>query len=213
MKGPIRPANKRARHLLVTLTMLLIAACLPQEAAAQWGAEARAQMGFGGDELISVEYSDGSESSLYLGKYLSIDIGPVYQAWTSGLASLELQALIGWSTWSTGPQKTDDRLRLSRIPVELLAFYGFRLPQNNMLLRIGAGPAFHLATRVRGSGSLKSYRADFNNSVGFTGEMSTVVGTFSAGIRYTSMDATFKRATSTLDASSVGLFVGITTAR
>jgi hypothetical protein len=185
----------------------------PYHGAAQWGGEVRAQMGFGGDELVSVEYSDGSESSLYLGKYLGISAGPIFEAWSSGQSSLELQAMVGWSWLTTGPQKTDDRLKLSRFPVDLLAFYGYRIPGSDLSLRFGGGATYHLRNRVRGSGSLDTYKYDFDNALGFTGEAAIVRRTFTAGIRFTQMDASVKGVPLTMDASSVGLFVGITTPR
>jgi hypothetical protein len=197
----------------MALAALLALMALPSVGTAQWGGGVRAQMGFGGDELIRLEYTDGSESSLHLGKYLGISAGPIFEAWNSGQSSLELQAMVGWSWLTTGPQKTDDRLKLSRFPVDLLAFYGYRVPELDLPLRFGGGATYHLANRVRGSGSLDAYKVDFDNALGFTGEVAMVRGTFTAGIRYTQMDATVKGAPLTMDASSFGLFVGITTPR
>jgi len=66
---------------------------------------------------------------------------------------------------------------------------------------------------VRGSGSLDSHKYDFDNALSFTGEAAIVRRTFTAGIRFTQMDASVKGVPLTMDASSVGLFVGITTPR
>jgi hypothetical protein len=213
MKGPLRKATSNSGHLFIVLGALLAIALTPPRAEAQWGGEARAQIGFGGDELITVTYDDDSESTLYLGKYISINIGPSFQAWSSGPASLELQALAGWAGWSTGPQNTKDRLRINRIPIDLLAFYGYRIPDTKAMLRIGGGAGYHIATKIRGSGSVKDFKVDFDNSLGFTGEFSIISGTFTAGVRYTSMESTVKGATIPMDASSLGLFVGITSPR
>lgn len=213
MKGLLRKATSQSGYFPIALVCLLAVAITPLRAEAQWGGEVRAQMGFGGDKLITVAYSDDSESSLYLGKYLSLNLGPSYQAWTSGPASIELQALVGWSWWSTGPQNTDDRLKISRFPLDLLAFYGYRIPDTNLMLRIGGGAGYHLATRIRGSGSVEDYKVDFDNAVGYTGEFSIISGTFTAGVRYTTMENTLKGTSLTMDASSLGLFVGITSPR
>src|SRR5690606_18128500 len=104
-----------------------------------------------------------------------------FQVWSSGPTFLELQALIGWSGWSTGPQNTDDRLRLNRIPLELLSVYGYRVPQSDMVLRLGGGSTYYLLNKVRGTGSLKGYTTDFDNSLGFTGEVSAIFASLSVG--------------------------------
>lgn len=213
MKGLLRKATSHSGYLSIALVSLLAIALTPLRAEAQWGLEARAQMGFGGDKLVTVAYSDDSESSLYLGKYLSLNLGPSFQAWSSGPASIELQALAGWSWWSTGPQNTDDRLKINRFPLDLLAFYGYRIPETKLMLRIGGGAGYHLGTKIRGSGSVKDYKADFENAIGYTGEFSIISGTFTAGVRYTTMENTPKGMSNTLDASSLGLFVGITSPR
>lgn len=213
MKDRPRQATFRFGHLPITILCLLAIAFTPLRAEAQWGGEVRAQYGMGGDEIITVTYSDESTSTLKLGKYVSINLGPSFQAWSSGPSSLELQALAGWSWWTTGPQNTEDRLKLSRFPLDLLAFYGLRFPDSDRMLRIGGGAGYHLGTRVRGVGSVKDFKVDFDNAVGFTGEISIISGTFTAGLRYTSMENKIKDQQITLDASSFGIFVGITTQR
>ncbi len=214
MSGALRSVTRRSGHRgIMALALFLAIAVLPSEAAAQWGGEVRAQMGFGGDEYAKVSYSDGSESGLTLGKYLAISGGPIFTPWSSGASMIELQAMVGWSGWSTGPQNTDDRLKLVRFPVELLAFYGYHVPELDFTLRFGGGGTYHFGGGVKGTGSLKAHKADFENALGYTGEIAMVRGTFTAGLRYTSMDATIKGATVPMDASSIGLFVGITSAR
>lgn len=150
MKGEVHPVRGRVRHGSIALAWFLAIVLLPSAAEAQWSGEVRAQLGFGGDELVSVEYSDGSESGLHLGKYMSISAGPIYELWSFGPGSLELQAMIGWAGWSTGPQNTDDRLKLSHFPVDFLAFYGLRSPVSDVMVRFGGGATYHLGAKVRG---------------------------------------------------------------
>lgn len=208
-----RPARRSVGRAHLFFISLLALAVLPSEAAAQWGGEFRGQMGFGGDKLATVKYSDDSESTLTLGKLFAFSAGPVLEAWSSGRSRIELQAMIGWSGWSTGPKNTDDRLKLTRFPAEFLAYYGYNLPgQDLLMLRFGGGATYAMGGRVRGTGSLKNkgHDLDFKNSLGYTGEISMINGPFTFGIRYTKMDAVLKGGTQPNNASSFGLFIGAT---
>lgn len=211
MNGEVRPATPFPGYFSTALAWFLAMAILPSDAEAQWGGEFRGQMGFGGDELASVQYSDGSASDLRLGKYFTVAVGPVFEAWSSGPSSVELQGMVGWSTWSTGPENTEDRLKLNRFPVELLAFYGYRVPARDMRLRFGGGVTYHLGGGVSGSGSLEGNDVDIDNALGTTGEVAMVSGILSAGLRYTRMSPSVEGRT--MDGSSVGLFFGLTTPR
>lgn len=189
----------------------LLATAVP--ATAQWGGEARIQMGFGGDELASVEYSDGTQSDLTLGTYFSFLIGPSVQAWSSGASSLELQAMLGWAGWATGPENTEDRLKLNRFPVELLAFYGYRFPNRDMMLRIGGGATYHIGGGVSGSGALDGYDLDIDNALGGTGEAGLAFGIVTTGVRYTYMKPAIEGLPDPMDGSQLAFFVGIMTPR
>ena len=209
-------AHPTARHLNVfftTFAWLMVMTICPSDAVAQWGGAVRGQMGFGGDKLASVQYSDGSESDLKLGTYFSFTAGPVVEVWASGPNALELQGMVGWSGWSTGPENTDDRLKLNRFPVELLAFYGYRIPSRDMMLRVGGGVTYHIGGGVSGSGSFDGLDIGIDNALGGTGEVAVVFGILAAGLRYTHMSNTVEGTPASLDASSVGLFLGLTTPR
>jgi hypothetical protein len=210
-----RLARGRMGRYYALIACVLASAVLPSEAVAQWGGEFRGQMGFGGDKLATVTYSDGSESTLTLGKHFAFSAGPIFEAWSSDRSMIELQAMFGWSGWSTGPKNTDDRLKISRYPAELLAYYGHHLPGQNLMLRFGGGATYALGGRIRGTGSLKNqgYDADFKNTLGYTGEVSIVSGPFTTGIRYTKMDAVFKGGALSQNASYFGLFMGVTSER
>ncbi|HEX7117235.1 MAG TPA: hypothetical protein VF212_00500 [Longimicrobiales bacterium] len=213
MHHEARPAFHRIHRLLPAIACLLAIAALPAPAAAQWGGELRLQMGWGGDNLGTVEYSDGSESDLRLGTYFTAVAGPVFEAWSSGPHSVELQALAGWSGWSTGPQNTDDRLKLNRFPLEVMAFYGRHLPDGITMIRVGAGATYHFAGGVSGSGRLEGTELDIDPALGFTTDASVVWGALTAGLRYTHMNPTVEGIADPLDGSSLGIYVGFTTPR
>ena len=183
------------------------------EAHAQIGGELRIQGGFGGDAIATVEYSDGSDSDLKLGTYFAILAGPSLELWTSGPNAIELQGLVGWAGWSTGPENTDDRLSLNRFPLEALLFYGHRFPGGGTSIRIGGGVAYHVINDVSGSGSLEGTEVGVENAAGPVAEAAVQFGIISAGLRYTQMDNTVQGVPTDLSGSSFGIFVGITTPR
>ena len=211
-----RYAGRTTRYrttLAAPVAVVVALVMLPVPGQAQWGLEGRMQMGFGGDELGTVEYSNGSSSALKLGTYFSFLAGPIFEAWRSGASSLELQGMVGWSGWATGPENTDDRLKLNRFPVEALAFYGYRMPARDMQLRIGGGVTYHLAGGVSGSGSLDGLDIGIDKALGGTGEVGLVYGILSMGLRYTHLSATVEGLPASLDGSSIAIFGGLTTPR
>lgn len=197
----------RVPALLTALLILYLLAVLPRTAHAQWGAELRTQMGFGGDALPSVTYPDGGSSDLTLGKLFTVTLGPSYALWRSGGSALVLQAMAGWSRWNTGPKDSDDRVEINRFPVEALAFYTQRLGYKGWVLRVGGGGVYHIGGGVRGSGSLEGYELDIDNAFGAAGEVSVVSGMLSLGVRYTRIRPVVEGVG--MDGSSIGLFVSM----
>ncbi len=185
----------------------------PGDLHAQWGGEVRAQMGLGGDAIAGVQYSDGSDSDLKLGTYFSLMAGPIFEAWSADNAAVELQGMVGWAGWSTGPENTEDRLSLNRFPVELLAFYRYSLPGRDTSIRIGGGMAHHFVRDVGGSGSLENFALGVDDSTGPVAEVSVVFGIVSAGLRYTHMENIVEGIGDPLGGGSMGFYVGLTNPR
>lgn len=200
-------------NALAVLAGVVGVAASASSAEAQWGGEVRCQMGFGGDRIGTVQYSDGSTSDLRLGTYFSFTIGPSFQLLSSARSLLELQAMAGWSGWSTGPGNTDDRLKLNRFLVELLAFYGRRVPGRDVMLRVGGGGTWHVDGGISGSGGLDNVSMSMDNALGGVGEVSLITGILSAGVRYTHMSNAVEGFPASLSGSSVGLYLGLTTPR
>lgn len=205
--------KKNHVQILAVVGFLGAALASPEAVQAQWGGELRGQMSLGGDEIASVEYSDGSDSSLKMGTYFSVTAGPIFQFWESGQSMAEVQAMVGWAGWSTGPENTDDRLSLNRFPMEALMFYGYRLPGRDTSLRLGGGVAYHLVSGLSGSGSLEGFEMGVDNAVGPVVEMSAIFGIISGGLRYTYMNNTVEGFSDPLSGSSVSLFMSLTNPR
>jgi hypothetical protein len=177
-----------------------------------FGGELRGYMGFGGEKIAEVEYSDGSNSDLSLGTYFFLGLGGIYSPWRWGRMGLDLELLAGWASWSTGPENTDDRLHLSRFPVEALAYYRHLLsdtPDGEMLLRVGGGVSYQLIGGVSGTGALDDVELDIDNALGGVVEASLVYTAFAGGIRYQPMHYRISESGRSLDASSIGLFLSL----
>lgn len=185
----------------------------PTDLEGQWGAEFRAQMGMGGDPIASVQYNDGSDSDLKLGTYFSVTAGPVFDLWSAEQQALELQGMIGWAGWSTGPENTEDRISLNRFPVDMLLAYRRSFPGRDMSFRVGGGWAYHLISNVGGSGSLENVSLGVENSSGPVAEVSMIFGILSGGVRYTHMNNAVEGLGDPLAGTSVGFFLGITNPR
>lgn len=147
----------------------------------------RLQMGAGGEEIAEVGYTDGSRSSLRLGTYAQLGVGALVTPVKSGWFALELEALAGWATWSTGPENTDDRLVLGRLPLELLAYARVSPPALPVSFRLGGGMAAHLVSGVTGRGALDGVVLDVANAIGWVGEVGVAYDLFVFSLRRTAM--------------------------
>ncbi len=175
-----------------------------------WGVELRLQTGTGGDEIASVSYSDGSTSDLKAGRYDSISLGGIYSPWASGPHAVDITALFGYGTASTGPENTDDRLRIGRWLTEGLVQYRYGAPDAKFGARASVGAAYHLIDKMRGTGNLNGISIEVGSAPAFVIEAvgdyyyakSGVVG---VGIRYTRQQLTIGG--EELNASSIGLVI------
>src|SRR5690348_5504981 len=83
----------------------------------EWEGDLRLQMNDGGDKIGSVRYSNGSISDLKVGTYFTIGAGFAVVPLRLADHALEVGAMLGFASWSTGPDNTDDRLKLARFPM------------------------------------------------------------------------------------------------
>ena len=188
------------------------AAIAAADEGSDFGGELRGYMGFGGETIGEVEYSDGSRSELSLGTYFFLGVGGIYSPWRSGNAGIDLELLAGWATWSTGPENTDDRLQLSRFPLEALVYYRHLLSGtkgSEMLLRVGGGVSWHLIGGVSGSGALEDVEVDVDNALGGVAELALIYTALAGGVRYQPMKYRVSGSDNSLDASSFGLFLSL----
>lgn len=135
---------------------------------------------FGGDRLLKVIYTDGSTQDVNAGQGFGlfggatveglIDLNPV---------TIDLQATLGVK-YATISQASNASVDYFRFPAELLVFghiKGFRL---------GAGPVYHFANSLVGSGDLSSLNYSFDGAFGVTAQADYTFGDhWNVGLRYT----------------------------
>ena len=200
----------RTCHRLLPGVVLLAAllSAPPTSASPELGGEVRMQMNAGGDTLATVTYTDGSKSDLKLGTYFTGALGGSITPFRVGAHAFDLQGLVGFSSWSTGPENTDDRLVLRRFPLELLAGYRWRLPVSGpWQVRVAGGASYQVIGSASGSGSLDNISVNVDNALGWVAEVGVVWGILGMGVRYTNMH--LRVGSSTLDGSSIGGTVGL----
>ncbi|SRR5579871_3928938 len=168
---------------LSRLCLLTLLACVPAMARAVTphllaGCNAE----FGGTKLFTVVYTDGSTQDVLAGQGLSAFGGLALE----GLADLnpltiDLQATLGVK-FSTISQASNADVSFFRFPAELLVM------GHVGDLRFGAGPTYHFANSLTGSGALSAINVNFDNALGLVTQVDyTFAKSWNLGVRYTSI--------------------------
>jgi hypothetical protein len=156
---------------------------------------------FGGDELIKVRYTDGTEASLFAGTGFKVDGGIIWRVLDHGGIGLDLQGTLGWKYMDVSAQNQD--LSLSRFPAELLAFYHLKM------LRLGAGLQYQFAPTFNASGNLVNGNSVFDPALGEVLQADlTFAKRFQLALRYT-LESYHKGSSPTINANSVGFGLGV----
>jgi hypothetical protein len=161
---------------------------------------------FGGDRLLTVTYSDGSESDVDAGQGFSLFGGASVEDLIDFKPfSIDLQGTLGVK-YATVQQASNGNIDFFRFPAELLAFVHWTD------LRVGVGPTYHFANSLSGSGLLTGASVDFKDALGVVAQVDyTFAKQWNLGVRYTSI--TYEPKTSTpgvgkTDASNFGVELG-----
>lgn len=148
---------------------------------------------YGGDELATVYFTDGSNQSLRAGSGFSFNLGAAH-SFTDSPFSMRLT--LGYQADST--TATNSNARFSRYPLELLGFW------HHDVHRLGGGLTRHFSPSL----DLDNLggRIDFEDAGGFLLEYGYE---FSPGagfaIRYTTIDYTADGFTGEVDGNSLGV--------
>jgi len=158
---------------------------------------------FGGEKLLTLQYSDGSTSSLQSGRGLMLTAGAILQAFEQGDHSLEVQGSVGLK-YGTVKEASNQSVSFTRFPLELLGFYHYAPAR----LRLGGGMAYHLSPSISADGELSNAEVDMNNALGAIIQADYALSAqLLLGVRYTLMkyEITASGATSDIDANCFGI--------
>ncbi|NRR29791.1 outer membrane beta-barrel protein [Oxalobacteraceae bacterium] len=110
----------------------------------------------GGDQLATVDYTNGSESKIRAGSGLALQFGAEYRV----SPEFTVQSTVGYHIHFTQLANNGDA-SFSRIPVELVGYYHLN---NNW--RVGAGARWVSSAKVHGNGAASNLEQDYQNTTG-----------------------------------------------
>lgn len=131
-----------------------------------FGLHIGAGFSFGGDELATVEYSDGSSSTLYAGQAIYVGGGITWTPlWLNDRIGLGLGYDVGYKLGTTF-SNSDGTFEMERIPMVLSARGLVAIAANYHFL-LAAGPVLELGPKVYGTGVASGYgEVRFSDAVG-----------------------------------------------
>jgi hypothetical protein len=155
----------------------------------------------GGDDLVTVYFSDGTDRDVQAGEFFSLGLGV---AWDMG-EYLETRLYAGWLGDDVSANNGD--VKLNRWTSNFMLFF------KTGGWRFGGGVAYHWDIQLEGSGVASNASADFDNALGGVAEIDYYFTENAyVGLQYLSMDydrlATMGNSAQTFDASSIGLTIG-----
>lgn len=182
-------------------TLLTVAcfsiACMAAPVMAEFKGVAHAGYEFGGDNVLEVYYTDGSNSTINAGDGLVFAGGVAYVV----NPEVAIQATLGWK-YQTIQRATNADAHFNRFPVETILQY---TPGK---VRLGAGITYHINPKLHASGDLAPAEVAFDDALGAVYQLDyiTEMGLM-WGIRYTDLSYTVNNTDYDVDATSFGIHV------
>jgi opacity protein-like surface antigen len=151
---------------------------------------------FGGDNLVSVPFTDGSTEDINAGGFFHLYGGGEY-AFNDAVA---IKATVGYHVDDT-KAASNGSVRFSRVPVDIVGLY-----RVNEKFRVGAGVQIVNGPELKGSGVASNINAKFKNATGtiIEGEY-FFAPKMSGSIRYVSEKFEPKSGGSKVDGSHIGV--------
>jgi hypothetical protein len=184
---------------LLPALALVVAAAVP---VASLAADARfmGKVGFefGGDNLITVPFTNGSTASIKANEGFYFGLG------TSILTdSKDIEVEVSLSYKFTGINASNGDVTWTRFPFDALVFY--RLPQ----FRVGGGLTYHLTPKLDGSGAASNINAKFDDSFGVVLQGDYLLTQkATVGLRYTTLE--YKIGGVSFNSNGIGVTFGMT---
>lgn len=150
----------------------------------------------GGDNLVEVEYEDGSSDELDAGDLLDLKAGFLIDLHNYPIT---IQTTIGYHFDSVDAENGD--ASFNRLPLDLLAFY------NIDKHRIGAGLSYHLNPELELEFGGVNIDIDADNAMGLVLEYGNeVADNIIVGLRYVDIEYEFEGSSEKFDGSHVGIY-------
>ena len=146
--------------LLGVMTVCAVTGAQAADTGKRGGFLAQMDLDFGGDDVATLEFTDGDSQDVKAGQGIGVGIG----GWFRPAASVpfELQALIGYKVVFTAAENAD--IKMTRSTLQLSGVYRF---VNNWY--VGAGYVQHMSPELDGDGFFEDFV--FDNASGFNAEV------------------------------------------
>lgn len=164
---------------------------------------------FGGDELFSATYTDGSEETLSAGQGLTMTVGTTISLWRKNSRSISLGIDAGVKVWNIGADVEDFGLQMLRVPLVLTAHHVWDLSRS-MQFNAGMGVQYEVAASLKGSGVAEDLNIDFHDALGYVVKLGFTHWSKRWGSQFTVQLTRIKYESSlfeVIDGKSVGLFI------
>ena len=181
---------------------LALGAAFSAQAADEAGSSFRFLLGqgltYGGDSLINVPFTDGSERVFKAGGLAQFYGGGEYRLGDK----IALQATVGYHI-NYAKASSDGSVRFTRIPVDLLALYS--VTEN---IRVGGGAQYVSHPELKGSGLASNVSQTYDSTVGAVVEGEYLI-TPHVGLKLRYVSEKFKPSNggSSVDGSHAGLLL------
>lgn len=150
----------------------------------------------GGDDLVTVTFSDGSTEDIDAGGLVSLGLGVAVDL----REDLELRFMHNYKADSV--TASNGSIDFTRWATHLSLMYRVDA------WRFGGGLAYHSNIELDGDGVASVVSADFDNATGWLLEFNYFWGGLYLGGQYTNIDYTYTGSSTEVDASSLGVVLG-----
>ncbi len=130
-----------------------------------WGLQLGLGMGFGGDDLVTAYYTDGSDETLYAGTGIGGTIGTTVTPFYFDGHAIGFGLDFGIKGWNIGGSDTNFQLNMTRLPLMLSGIYTFSVSNSVDLLAAG-GLQLEFYPNMSGSGAMDDIDVEFDTAVG-----------------------------------------------
>jgi hypothetical protein len=190
----------RGNMMSLAFASLVLCTAVPTQAEAQGKVRGIVRLGgdFGGDKVLSFEYTDGSTPDVEAGGGILFSGGGAMQLLEKKGQALDVEASVGVK-YRTIPEASNQSVTWMRFPVEGLLMY--RSPVG---LRAGGGVSMHFGNVLEADGSAANGRVEFKTTPGYVVQTGFGRGAWALDLRYTLMKYEVAGAAEKVNANSLG---------